>query len=68
MSLSHRFIVKLKKVIKNMVKTTSGSIVCETTTMFSVFDGRRQLFGSIFFKNVKMHKHMLFYTAFMLLL
>ena len=32
MSLSHRFIVKLKKEIKNMVKTTSGRIVCETTT------------------------------------
>ena len=27
--------------------------------MFSVFDGRRQPLGSIFFKNVKMHKHKL---------
>ena len=32
--------------------------------MFSVFDGRRQRLGSIFFKNVKMHKHKLSYAAF----
>ena len=33
-------------------------------TMFSVFDGRRQPLGSIFLKNVKMHKHKLSYAAF----
>ena len=32
--------------------------------MFSVFDGRRQPLGSIFFKNIKMHKHKLSYAAF----
>ena len=32
--------------------------------MFSVFDGRRQQLESIFFKNVKMHKHKLSYAAF----
>ena len=32
--------------------------------IFSVFDGRRQPLGSIFFKDVKMHKHRLSYAAF----
>ena len=32
--------------------------------MFSLFDGKRQLLGSIFFKNIKMHKHKLSYAAF----
>ena len=32
--------------------------------MFSVFDGRRQPLGSIFFKKVKMHKYKLSYAAF----
>ena len=32
--------------------------------MFSVFDGKRQPLGSIFFKNVKMHKYKLSYTVF----
>ena len=32
--------------------------------MFNIFEGRRQPLGSIFFKNVKMHKHKLSYAAF----
>ena len=31
--------------------------------MFSVFDGKRQPLGSIFFKNIKMHKRKLSYAA-----